>query len=207
MSRACCFTSLAPHGDAVDFSPTWSASFPPWCKIWFLNIHPISWWWSFSSSSRSNRRGSPGSILPSTNSQCPRCCWTALRYLEESSKWSRTCPSRPQWLYSDDDLQDGPNSLVSLLVGEGQHRETVAPLRTIQRRPADWFATDASGTIWLSLQLMQVVPCGCQIKPKSRSQFLGPLCLWQCFSDSSSFWVWKRVKHFNPIEFYHFSRN
>ena len=137
MSRACCFTSLAPHGDAVDFSPTWSASFPPWCKIWFLNIHPISWWWSSSSSSRSNRRRSPGSIFPSTNSQCPRCCWPALRYLEESSKWSRTCPSRPQWLYSDDDLQDVPNSLVSLLVGEGQHRETVAPLRTIQRRPAD----------------------------------------------------------------------
>ena len=28
---------------------------------------------------------------------------------------------------------------------------------------------------------MQVVPCCCQLKSKLRSQFLGPLCLWQCF--------------------------
>ena len=28
---------------------------------------------------------------------------------------------------------------------------------------------------------MQVVPCCCQVQSKSRSQFLGPLCLWQCF--------------------------
>ena len=27
---------------------------------------------------------------------------------------------------------------------------------------------------------MQVAPCCCQVKSKSRSQFLGPLCLWQC---------------------------
>ena len=44
------------------------------------------------------------------------------------------------------------------------------------------FATNASGAIWWpNLQLMQVVPCCCQVQSKLRSQFLGPLCLWQCF--------------------------
>ena len=47
------------------------------------------------------------------------------------------------------------------------------------------FATDASGAILCSnLQLMQMVSCDCQIKSKSRSQFLGPLCLWQCLYKS-----------------------
>ena len=38
---------------------------------------------------------------------------------------------------------------------------------------------------WSNLQLMQVVPCCCQLKSKLRSQFLGPLCLWQCLVDFS----------------------
>ena len=52
------------------------------------------------------------------------------------------------------------------------------------------FATNASGAIWWpNLQLMQVAPyggqicykCKCQVQSKLRSQFLGPLYLWQCF--------------------------
>ena len=43
-------------------------------------------------------------------------------------------------------------------------------------------AMHASGAIlWPNLQLLQVVPCCCQIQSKSQSQFMGPLCLWQCF--------------------------
>ena len=53
------------------------------------------------------------------------------------------------------------------------------------------FRTNASGaTWWPNLELMQVapsggqiwmLPCGCWILSNSRSQFLRPLCLWQCF--------------------------
>merc|ERR1712015_470273 len=44
------------------------------------------------------------------------------------------------------------------------------------------FATNASGAIlWPNLQLILVVPYCCQVQSKLRSQFLGPLCLWQCF--------------------------
>ena len=53
------------------------------------------------------------------------------------------------------------------------------------------FATNTSGAIWWpNLQLMLVVPYCCQVKSKLRSQFLGPLCLWQCLDiDCSSFRV------------------
>ena len=43
------------------------------------------------------------------------------------------------------------------------------------------FTTYASGAIWWpNLLLMQVAPYCCQVQSKLRSQFLGPLCLWQC---------------------------
>ena len=46
-------------------------------------------------------------------------------------------------------------------------------------------ATNASDAIWWpNLHLMQVVPCCCLILSKSWSQFLGPLCLWQCLHQS-----------------------
>ena len=55
------------------------------------------------------------------------------------------------------------------------------------------YATNTSGAIsWPNLQLMQVVPCCCQIQYKSQSQFLGPLCLWQCFSYSVVGLIWPR---------------
>ena len=51
------------------------------------------------------------------------------------------------------------------------------------------FATNASGAIWWpNLQLILVVPYCCQVQPKLRSQFLGPLCLWQCFTASLKLW-------------------
>ena len=78
------------------------------------------------------------------------------------------------------------------------------------------FASNTSGAIWWSnLQLMQVVPSGGQIcnlykwchvvskfNPKSRSQFLGPLCLWQCLENTAQTLICKppehRKHHLNP---------
>ena len=72
------------------------------------------------------------------------------------------------------------------------------------------FATNTSGASWWpnsqpiqmvppNLQLMQVVPCGCQ--SKSRSKFLGPLCLWQCLDQgftlhTSVFYLFWHEIHF-----------
>ena len=33
-----------------------------------------------------------------------------------------------------------------------------------------------------------MLPCGCWINSKSQSQFLGPLCLWQCFFYAAPIW-------------------
>ena len=35
-----------------------------------------------------------------------------------------------------------------------------------------------------------MLPCGCWINSKTQSQFLGPLCLWQCFCDMGRLERW-----------------
>ena len=67
------------------------------------------------------------------------------------------------------------------------------------------FATDASGSFganwWPNLRLMQVAPYCCQVQSKLRSQFLGPLCLWQCFQDVPQNKLAKLRRHAGRVHF------